>query len=536
MENNLNELQEDMNDEISIIDILTTLWKKRGKIISWTIICAVVIIAVSGIIFLLQAKYEVSKLSFSLNFAGVEKGQYPNGSRFSSNDIIAGTVLQKVYKENNLDKYYEDFSDFQKDISIYKNNFRLVALRAEYASELSDKKITAEGRDKLEAEFQRGKANILANANFKLALTGNNKKQTPPSILVNKVLRNILENWINSAEKEKGINKYRISLVPNNVISKSDIESLDHIVGIDLLRETIKTVKSDIDKIAELPGAKIVSINTDKGEINLSNLKFRTDFLQTFELAPFSGAIRTYGITKEGPLSMVYLKTKLYELERERKAILAVRKLYADTLNSYSSIQNSNETTSKMIQRQSTAMGSTAGNTSTIIPQFDGTFFDKIVSMAQQDANVKYIQGLTNNEISAALESIKLNKEISYYTTLFEAFEKFRENAKKTESQNKEIVLVETLINKKKLGILNSLTQIIKDIHLFYQKINEYSINSQSEFYRISSFTSQSIPSKSAKNIFRVMILFLLLAEAVIIAGVLLGNKVSEEALADKTV
>jgi len=52
-------------------------------------------------------------------------------------------------------------------------------------------------------------------------------------------------------------------------------------------------------------------------------------------------------------------------------------------------------------------------------------------------------------KISAALESIKLNKEISYYTTLFEAFEKFRENAKKTESQNKEIVLVETLINKK---------------------------------------------------------------------------------------
>jgi len=60
-----------------------------------------------------------------------------------------------------------------------------------------------------------------------------------------------------------------------------------------------------------------------------------------------------------------------------------------------------------MIQRQSTAMGSTAGNTSTIIPQFDGTFFDKIVSMAQQDANVKYIQGLTNNE---NFRSLRINK------------------------------------------------------------------------------------------------------------------------------
>ncbi len=522
-ENESNNLQDSYNDEISIIDIFLKLWKKRGKIIAWSIICAVVIVAVGGVVLLNQTKHQVSELGFSLNFKGVSEGRYPNGSRFSVNDIISVVVLRKVYNENNLDKYYKDFAGFQGDISVYRDDFKLVALRTEYASKLSDKKLTIEARDKLEVEFKRKKAGILASTSFKLVSEDSKIEKLPP-VLSSKVFHDILRNWIDIAEREKGINKYRISLVTGAVISKNDIENLDYIVGIDLLRETIKTVKGDISKVAELPGAKIVSIKTNKGETNLRDLKFRIDFLHTFELNPLSGAIRTYGITKEGPLSMIYLKTKLYELARERKAILAVRKTYADTLNIYASVKSFDGTTNKTIRGQSTAMGST----STIIPQFDGNFFDKIVSMAQQDVNVKYRQELTNSEISAALESINLDKEISYYTTLFEAFKKFREKNTINVTNNKGLVSVEALINKKQIKIMNSLTQIIKDTHTFYQKINKYSINPQSQFYRVSSFTSVSINTISEKKMLMIMILLWIFCEAVIIGRVLLGNKIPE--------
>ena len=522
-EQNNQSIETQTKDEINLVDIFIALWKKRGKIIVWSVIFAVIIIVVGGIIFLSQTKYQISELDFSLNFKGVDKGQYPNGSRFSTNDIIAVTVLQKVYDDNKLEKYYKDFDTFQSDISVFKNDFKLVALRSEYAAKLANKKLTVEDRDKFESEFRRLKAGILANSNFNLVLSGHSKVKLP-SMLSSKVLNDTLKVWLNLAEREKGINKYRISLVTSDIISTTDIEDLDYIVGLDLLRETLKTVKADLNKVAGLPGSKLVTIDTDRGRTSLSDLKFKLNFVETFELAPLSGAIRSYGITKEGPLSMIYLKTKLYDLERTRTAILAVRKTYADTLKNYTNIQGSYDTIGKISRGQTTT-----GSASTIIPQFDGGFFDKIVSMAQQDANVKYRQKLTSDEISAALKSIDLDKEISYYSTLFEAFKKFKDKNSKDVTDNKELVSAETLIKKKQIKILNSITQIIKDTHRFYEKINEYSLNPQSRFYNIKSYTSVSIKSISIKKSAIIMILIWILLEVIMLGSVLLRNKITEE-------
>ena len=141
-ENGINDSHYTYDDEISLTDIFLRLWKKRGTIVVWSIICVVVIAAVGGVIFLRQAKHQVSQLDFSLNFKGVGVGQYPNGSRFSVNDIISVVVLHRVYDKNNLDKYYKNFSGFQGDISIYRDDFRLTTLRAEYAAKLSVSNLT----------------------------------------------------------------------------------------------------------------------------------------------------------------------------------------------------------------------------------------------------------------------------------------------------------------------------------------------------------------------------------------------------------
>ncbi len=514
-------IEEYQNNEISLVDILVTLWNRRGKIVIWSIICAVIIIAVGGTKYLTQAKYRASALSFSLNFSGVDKGQYPNGSRFTTNDIIGSTILQEVYNSNNLKKYYEDFNAFQSDISVYRDDFKLVFLRSEYAAKLSNKKLTVEVRDKIEADFKRLKAGVLANARFKLVLSDKDKVVLP-SMLSNKILRDTLKNWLNNAEKEKGINKYRISMVTDNIISAEEIKNLDYIVGLDLLRETIKTVKGDINKVNNLPGSKITTVDTDKGKTNLSDLNFRINFLETFQLDALSGAIRAYGVSKEGPLSKIYLQSKLYELKRNQKAVFAEKKMYGDTLNNYTASSGQD------YQIAGKLSGNMSVNSSmpSVIPQFDGNFFDKLVSMAQEDANVKYRQELTNKELGAGLKNILLEKEINYYTSLFESFKKFSSSS--SSITKKEYGVVQKAVQTQQLKILTSITQIIRDTHKFYQKINEYSLNSQSEFYRVDSFTAVSINSISMKKVILVMILILILAEAVIIAGVLLGNKITE--------
>ena len=516
-ENDLKELQKAANDEISIIDILLTLWKKRVIIILWSIIFAVIIVAVSGVVFLRQTKYQTSELSFSLDFKGVSLGQYPNGSRFSTNDIISIPVLRKVYKDNSLEKYFSDFNEFQNTLSVYRYDFRLTILRAEYAGKLSEKKLTVEDRDKLEQEFKRKQEDILSNSDFNLVMTAQNKLKQLPSELTNKVLRDILKIWLNNAEKDKGINRYKISLVTNNVISKSDIENLDYIVGIDLLRETISKLKSDIEKVSKLPGGKTIRIQSDNTETSLADIEFKVNFLDTYELQPLIGAIRTYGITKEGPLSVIYLKTKLYQLERDQIAIMASRKVYANSLNEYQNDIN-------QISDGSIPVKKSSGG-ATIIPQFDGTFFDKIVSMAQQDANTIYRQDLNDKEISTALKSISLNKEIDYYKTLSDAFDKF----KKEKQNSKDLTTAENFIKEQQLKIYNSVIDLIRQNHEFYNKINEYTLNLQSQYYNINSFTVKTTSTLSVKKVIIVMILLWVLLEVVLIVGVLLGNKMSED-------
>ncbi len=507
-----------VNDEINLFDIFLVLWKKRGKIIVWSVIFAVIVLAVGCGLFLFQGKYIVAELEFSLNFTGLNKGQYPNGSRFSANDIISGTVLRKVYAENGLDKYYSDFSDFQSSLSIFKDDFRLVVLRSEYAGKLDEEKLTVEGRDKLESEYQRRKKEILADANYKLVLNSGSGNIKLPVVLINKILRNILEVWLDNAEKEKGINKYQISLVTENVISKEKLSSLDYIVGLDLLRETIKTVKGDINKVSDLPGAKVISINGENGKINLSSLKFRINFMQTYQLEPLSGAIRSFGVSKEGPLSKIYLQSKLYELERNRNAITAVKDMYSKTLQSYSIVSSS--------ETNPSAKSTVSGNSPTVIPQFDGSFFDKLVGMAQQDANIKYRQELTDKEIASGLEYIKLEKEIEYYQSLFDAFKKFSSSSREISKKDYQIVL--NSVKEQQALILNSLIKIIKDTETFYNKINEYSLNSQSEFYTVSSFTVNSLKSLSLKKIIIGMVVIWIFLEVLLLAVVLLGNKINE--------
>jgi hypothetical protein len=520
-ENKLDSLQETYSDEISITDIFLALWKKRGKIIVWSIIFAVIISAIGGVNFLTQSKYSVYKLNFYLNFTGLQDGEYPNGSRFSTNDIISVTVLRKVYKENKLGNYYRNFSDFQKDISVYRENFMLTILRAEYDTKFDDKKLTVEERDKLEIEFQRKKKELLNQSEYSLALAMESHTEQMPAILGSKVLKDILRNWLDNAERQKGVNKYRVSLLTSNLITEKDIEELDYIVGVDLLRKAANAISEDLQKIEKLPGANIISIKTFDGETSISNLSFRLNFIRQFELEPLLGAIRTYGVTKEGPLSMIYLKTKLYELERERNAVLAIRQTYFETLNK--------QVAKNRIDSVEKGQAGLTSNSSTIIPQFDGTFFDKIVNMVEGNANIEYNQKLTDNEISAALNSINLEKEISYYTSLYEAFKKFKRANEQASSANKtKLTSMEALITQKQLKVLNSFVNMIKDLNSFYNKINEYSLNSQSEFYRVTSFVSEPIGSINLKKVLIVMILSWALAEALIVAGIIFSSKFAE--------
>lgn len=80
------------HDEIDLKDILIPLWKAKYHIISYGVIClSLTLVYLLGGITLDKAKH--ANLQVHFNFQGVEDGRFPNGEKFSPQELISGSVL-----------------------------------------------------------------------------------------------------------------------------------------------------------------------------------------------------------------------------------------------------------------------------------------------------------------------------------------------------------------------------------------------------------------------------------------------------------
>ena len=85
------------DDEISLKDLILTLWHYRKIIVVLSLSVIFIIAAVAAWVYLRQQNNKVVSLEFKLDFEGVDKNEYPNGLRFSTADILSTPVLSEVY-------------------------------------------------------------------------------------------------------------------------------------------------------------------------------------------------------------------------------------------------------------------------------------------------------------------------------------------------------------------------------------------------------------------------------------------------------
>ena len=121
--------------EIGLFDILAVWWKNRARIFLFALAGGVAAAALFLVAFLLRPSHQAATLGVRLLFTGVENGQYPNGMRFSPQDIVATSVLQQVYNQNHLESFIK-FDDFKSSFSVLENNEAIERLRREYEAQI----------------------------------------------------------------------------------------------------------------------------------------------------------------------------------------------------------------------------------------------------------------------------------------------------------------------------------------------------------------------------------------------------------------
>src|SRR5271157_3369584 len=96
---------EGFEEGLNLSEILNTWWRSRARIVLLALTGLVAAAAVLLAVYVLRPSYQEARLTFRLLFAGVEKGQYPDGTAFSPADLVATPVLAAVYERNGLARY-----------------------------------------------------------------------------------------------------------------------------------------------------------------------------------------------------------------------------------------------------------------------------------------------------------------------------------------------------------------------------------------------------------------------------------------------
>src|SRR5438105_701003 len=55
--------------------------------------------------YLMSPSRHTTSVPFRLEFGGASEGRFPNGTKFSSSDIVAAPILLKVYNANHLSQF-----------------------------------------------------------------------------------------------------------------------------------------------------------------------------------------------------------------------------------------------------------------------------------------------------------------------------------------------------------------------------------------------------------------------------------------------
>lgn len=513
--------QEYDEDEISLGDLFSTIWRARGRIAVYTLAAGLVILAIIVGVYFFQEKEYVVKQEFRLEFTGADQNKYPNGLQFSTADILSTEVLDKVYRQNDLGKYMK-FSDFKAGLAVFQMNDRLRLLEFEYSQRFSEKNLSMENRQRLEQEFLEKKKALMVPV-YSLTFIQGGRAGSIPDNVAAKVLQDILREWSVFAERVKGANKFQLELVSPNVLKKEDIEAEDYLVATDILRVMTQRVSKDLEALAGLPGARVVRVG-DQG-ISLSDLRYRLQDLERFKLNPLLGLIRQTAVSKHPEFTLGYLQNQIFDLKLKTEQAAANVAIYENSLNQY--IQKSRGSGLSPAQGEGMPGPSSQqgmfSNVPAMIPQFGESFLDSLVQMAQENSDAMFRQTITKNVIDVGLEKVELEFQARFYEDMWTKIN-LQINGEQAKSDNDAafLTLAAERIEKTQQEIFDGLMNSIQDLNLLYDSLSRSSLNPDAVLYSVTSPALFSVEKPvSAKRLVMFAVLGMFLCVGVILLTVL---------------
>jgi len=466
--------------ESLLIRTLRTLIAYR-RVLTVTIVLAAVVTSAVTLLFLRQ-NYAVMKVR--LAFEGASHGTYPSGVKFSQEDIVDTPLLDRVYREQGMDKILR-FDDFRRAVSISPQSTpELISLEAEYRDKLAMLKLTLVERAQLEREYADRRLSLQSGTDY--VLTMDLSDPALAGLALQKqasVFGRILAIWSEEAAVRKGAIQYQVSIPSNSIFVSEAVMGEDYLVTADILRSRLRRLSATVNELLGLPGAK--AFQTADGTLTLGEVKAGLEDLDQFKLSPLIVRICMTGLAKNPDSVVHYFQGKAAESALAQQEAASRIKVLTDAMELYQ--KSSNPAWARMekdIPAQNEAPGRRTVEGATVIPQVSESFLDRLVALTNQSGDAKFRQKMIDKIAEEGMKVVDVQANAAYYR---ETLDRLKTGTAKDAAVARPDVKAQDAqaVEKKLAAIFDQLVTATDRLQTIYLEMSARNLNPSSMLYTV---------------------------------------------------
>jgi len=393
---------------LSVSHVVHVLRAYAPAIILATLAVEVASFIVSLLLYLTAPAQRITTQPFRLDFKGAANGEYPNGLKFSSAEIVSGPILLRVYHDNNLERF-TDFNSFSRSIFVLEANAEYETLAADYRNRLADTRLSPVDRERLQRDWEAKSAAIKKN-DYSINYLRTEKTSQIPESVVRKVLSDILSGWAAFSIHEQHVLSYRMAVLSPNLLASSDAEDGDFIIALQVLREKMFRVANNVRALGELPGAELV--RTPKDQISLEEIRVRLEEITRYRIEPLTSLVRSNGLIQNPAATLRYLESQLAYDQRSLQWTQDQAKAIRDSLSVYAMSDRSAMPDSVVTAAPQPANDKSRASSESVV--MNDSFIDRVVTMVNQSGDMQYRQKQVDDYKSASQAIIPAQLAVDY--------------------------------------------------------------------------------------------------------------------------
>jgi hypothetical protein len=395
-----------------LADFMRTL-RGYSRIILLTVIGVMLLYAiVAGLIFLRAPSQKLTAQPFRLDFERANRGEYPNGLKFSTAEIVSSPVTRTAFDRNQLGRFIP-FHRFAEGVFVLESNAAYERLANDYAARLSDPKLNPLDRERIQNEFDSKRQSLPKNE-YTINFLRRPTDDPVPESVIRKALEDILRLWAERAINDQRVLNYQVAILSPSVITQSSATQ-EPSIAVQRLRSQIQEVVKNVSGLSQIPGSEVV--RTPDGQ-TLAEVKFRLQELIRYRVEPLATTIHESGVgNRQTAINFVS-----EQIAYDQRALGAIDEYIAgarDSLTIYSGYTGAPADTPSA-NGDAPASPARPLSSETVMPQISEGFIDRLFALTKTIADTEYRQKAIEDMRKAVAERIPIQQDLSYHQHVLE--------------------------------------------------------------------------------------------------------------------